>query len=175
MPCNSDHMEPTTRERQYREAAQLLIYVYRSLGLTPIHPQLRADAASIYGGNHGEKNMGTLCGLLKNMTEVQLAKIVYDGRNPEARRLADWWDEHKAEDAKREQINRDRYREVDNAKDFIEGCVKKQGNKGDLSEFASITGLYYDEEDAVHVFELNDGVVIYSGMDGWAFWRGEKL
>ena len=37
--------------------------------------------------------MEFLCTLIRNMSEEQRDRIVYNGRDPVSRRLADWWDE----------------------------------------------------------------------------------
>ena len=98
MPCNSNHMEPTARERQHSKAATLLVYALKAMD-KPVHASLLRDAIDIYGGQNGEASMAALCTLLRSMTDEQRNRIVYDGRNPMARRLADWWDKHQAEDA----------------------------------------------------------------------------
>ena len=42
-----------------------------------------------------------LCSTIRQMTDEQRDKIIYDGRNSDARKLADWWDEHKKADEAR--------------------------------------------------------------------------
>ena len=104
MPCNCDHMEPTVAERQKQQAAGILVYLNNELG-HPNSPELLEAERDIYGGKiHPENVVKMLCERFRNMTQSQMNHIVYDGRNPKARRAADWWDEHKAEDAKREAI-----------------------------------------------------------------------
>lgn len=102
MPCNTDHMEPTVAERQTREGAAILVYVLESLGKDVI-PEIRSAASDIYGrGAHPSNIVGMLCTLIKNMTEEEKDRILFNGRNAMARRAADWWDEHQREDAKRD-------------------------------------------------------------------------
>ena len=36
------------------------------------------------------------------LPDDKVEAVVYDGRNPEARKLADWWDHHQTADAERE-------------------------------------------------------------------------
>lgn len=99
MPCNSDYMEPTTREKQLRETNLLLIYAYACLD--KIAPREVHDAArSMYGGR--PESVADLCELLSGMTEEQLNEHVYNGRDSTARRLANWWDLHQEADRQRE-------------------------------------------------------------------------
>lgn len=101
MPCNTDHMEPTVKERQQQDAAKVLFYVKTALGRT-VPGELRAAAEDVYGrGIHPDNVVRMLCECFRSMTDAEMNRIVYDGRNREARRAADWWEEHQAEDAKR--------------------------------------------------------------------------
>ncbi len=43
-----------------------------------------------------------LCRICKVMSVKELNKIMYNGRNKNARKLADWWDKHQEEDIKRQ-------------------------------------------------------------------------
>lgn len=101
MPCNTDHMEPTVRERQMRNAAQVLLYVRTQRG-KPVDDMIRTAANDPYGGSIHEDNVvRMLCEEFRDMSDREMNRIVYDGRNREARRAADWWEEHQEEDAKR--------------------------------------------------------------------------
>lgn len=96
MPCNSDYMNPSEIEKNLQETAKLILY---ALGSTK-PPQWIVDASKdMYCHEH--RLVPYLCDLITSMSESDQAKIVYDGRNPKARKLADWWDEHKAADTKR--------------------------------------------------------------------------
>lgn len=173
MPCKSDYMEPTVKERQHRQAAQLLVYVHGKLG-QPVPKKLSAAAADIYGGADGEKNMEFLCTLIRNMSEEQRERIVYNGRDPMARRLADWWDEHEAEDAKRLEIERGVLKTAKGAKAFFDSNNKRDFDLN-LREFSKLSGLWYDPEESVSWFDLTDGVLIVSRMNGVEAWQGKKL
>lgn len=105
MPCRSDHMEPSARERQQKEASQLLVYVSKELKL-PVKDIFKFAAKDVYGAG-GEPAMVELCSVISTMSDLDLERIVYDGRNPMARKLADWWDEHKREDKERIKIEKD--------------------------------------------------------------------
>lgn len=100
MPCSSEYMEPTVAERQRKHAAELLVFVKQKLGLS-VSKEEKASAKSFYGEG-GEKSMVKLCTILRGMTSEEEERVVYDARDPMSRKLADWWEEHQAEDAKRE-------------------------------------------------------------------------
>lgn len=98
MPCNTDYMKPTTRERQRKEAARLLLYVLESLDVSPVSSELIHSANDVYGGSNKIDWVAQLCDQIHAMTDDQVNKIVYNGRDPMSRRLADWWDEHQEQD-----------------------------------------------------------------------------
>jgi hypothetical protein len=101
MPCRND-MSPSAAEYEIRALAQHLSYVDGALAL-PTSARVHAAALCTYGDAkllHGFT--AELCGKIKGMSPEELDRIVYDGRNAQARALADWWDAHQAADAKRE-------------------------------------------------------------------------
>lgn len=102
MPCNSDHLEPTRRESELHRAARLLLYVRRSLG-KPISTGLVADAQDQYCP---VDYTARLCKEVRDMKGRERDRIVYDGKNKDARNLADWWEEHQAADKVREEAER---------------------------------------------------------------------
>ncbi|QJA43031.1 hypothetical protein [Phaeobacter phage MD18] len=175
MPCNTVYMEPNVRERQHREAAQHLVYLYGAMN-QPIPSQIAADAANIYGGANGEEHMKHLCILLREMSEDQLTKYVYDGRNPQARKLADWWDEHKREDWKRREEEAKKAKSFDACVELAQQYLGGGYNHYDTAaKIAEVTGQYYDHDNSTHFFEFDDGVIILSGMDGLTAYKGVKV
>lgn len=56
----------------------------------------------INGGEELDEWTEILCNICKSMTEEEENRLIYDGRNPRARKLADWWDEHKKMDEQKE-------------------------------------------------------------------------
>lgn len=96
-------MEPTHKEKQSKRAAELLLYVYKKIDQRP--PLWVEEAAvsyySVASGYHD--NIVALCELLKALTDERREEIVYgDPKDPECRRLADWWEGHKKDDRRRE-------------------------------------------------------------------------
>ncbi len=101
MPCNSDYMEPTSREIRSLETAQLLLYVHKQLG-TQAEKYVREAAYSPYGNVAKLDNMVVeLCALLTAMHDTDRDALVYNAKDKTARRLADWWEEHVEADRKR--------------------------------------------------------------------------
>lgn len=99
MPCVSDYMEPNGKERRLQQTAQLLMYVrYNTNSGIKVDNKLKRAAADIYCK---ADYVPELCAAIRALSPEEVDRIVYDGRNPEARKLADWWEEHQAADAER--------------------------------------------------------------------------
>lgn len=101
MPCSSDYLNPSDRERELRHAAKLLLYVNQRTG-GPVSPNLKAAAADNYCS---EDYVPALCAHLKVLLRnnpILFNEVVYDPRDPLARNLADWWEEHQKADLARE-------------------------------------------------------------------------
>jgi uncharacterized NAD(P)/FAD-binding protein YdhS len=99
MPCNSDYMNPTNKEKQLRKTNQLLAFALTELG-RDVPKDVETAADELYGGR--PQSVYDLCDLLEKMTDENLNAIVYDGRNAMSRHLANWWDLHKEADRQRE-------------------------------------------------------------------------
>lgn len=99
MPCDSSYLEPNAREHELQRAAKLLAYVYTKLGLE-VPKYVRDTARDIYARD--DRSVMKLCDILHEMNATQIDEIVYDGRNKDARDLANWWEEHQAADRRRE-------------------------------------------------------------------------
>lgn len=106
MPCNSDYMEPTNREKRLQETAQLLRYVYKQIH-KPINDILDNASNDIYCKIDF---VPTLCEEIKKLSKEELANIVYNAYNKDSRRLADWWEEHLEADRQREEDELDKKR-----------------------------------------------------------------
>lgn len=103
MPCKSDHMEPTRQESESRRVAKLIIYSMTALGL--IIPHWVEKIADHYYGDRSRVHELTrmLCSLCKQLNPEEQERIIYDGHNENARRLATWWEHHQEVDRKREE------------------------------------------------------------------------
>ncbi len=99
MPCNSDHMNPTGRELEYRRVANLLMYVRSQLNRA-ISGDLIRTAENIYAELDFTPE---LCDELRKLRKRPdlFDKIVYNARDPMSRELATWWEAHfKADEAR---------------------------------------------------------------------------
>lgn len=103
MPCSSEHMEPTRREQETREAAELICYLFNKRGLlAPIWA--RESATDCYGHHTGTQIdvIGFLCDHLRSIDEPSRDHLIYgNARDPKARRLADWWERHLQDDRRK--------------------------------------------------------------------------
>ncbi|AFU87818.1 hypothetical protein CcrKarma_gp301 [Caulobacter virus Karma] len=102
MPCNSEYQQPNAREAESKKVAGLLVYVHDKLGRTDLSSSIRT-IANIYYGAPGRCDELTerLCSMLRDLTLDEQNEVIYDGRNPKARELADWWERHQEHDRKR--------------------------------------------------------------------------
>lgn len=102
MPCRCDYMEPSMREKESHRACHLLTLFHGGSLPAWVHE----GAKSIYGSrDHADEATAMLCALCEQLDD----DVIYDGRNPNARKLADWWDEHKANDRKRMEKELNKY------------------------------------------------------------------
>lgn len=106
MPCNSDYMGLSRREIESKAMCNHVVYLSGKIGKEV--PEWIDKGASSYCGapmDRFNKLAMILCALCQKVPE----EYIYDGRNPDARKLADWWDEHQKEDLlriSREEIGR---------------------------------------------------------------------
>lgn len=100
MPCNSEYMNPTDKEKQLQHVAQLYKWLLEQLG-EPVPSAVLATARNIYAtGDFVSK----LCKLLTHMQKsipATFTSIVYNPYDKTSRELATWWEEHQEADQKR--------------------------------------------------------------------------
>lgn len=100
MPCRCDYMEATEREEESRQVCILLKYLLKAMNI-PVSKEIE-KGVNYYGDLENlDKNTDRLCGLCNDLSEAEKDKYIYNGKNKDARRLADWWDEHQLADKKR--------------------------------------------------------------------------
>lgn len=105
MGCRSDYLEQTSVEAFVQTTAKNLVYVLKSLKKT-VPKWVTTIANDYYAQDPQDQLTPMLCETIKKMSSSQLQKIVYDGKKPEARQLAEWWDNHQAADKRRKKENR---------------------------------------------------------------------
>jgi hypothetical protein len=109
MPCRSDYMEPTGKERRLQETAQLLIYVRKNTKTgVKVDGKLQRAANDIYCT---KDYVPELCETLRSLPTEDFERVVYNARDPMSRKLADWWEEHEAADQKRIEAEAQKMRE----------------------------------------------------------------
>lgn len=106
MPCrdyNDDHIN----SRRIDGELDMMAYIHESIKDmdSDLFVRIPRELINMYGEAATKEDMDRiaqiLCRSCKVLEERGLADaIIYNGRNPLARRLADWWDKHKAEDAR---------------------------------------------------------------------------
>lgn len=142
MPCRSDYMEPNARERYSVDTAQLLEYVLKAQRLT-VSPWVRDIARSEYGDHtRNDQLTSILCYHLKNIERFEPSeanRIIYDGRNPMARRVADWWEKHKKVDQGREEVLE---KTLENLKSELESLFKLYKDLVPIKELKNVMKKY---------------------------------
>ena len=100
MPCNSDYMNQTQKEKLLQETAQFYVYLLKKMGVktSQIDPALRQAADTYYCT---ADFVPQLCDYIRSMTPEDVESIISNAHDRTARRLADWWEDHKKADKKR--------------------------------------------------------------------------
>lgn len=98
MPCNSDYLEPTVREREHQRAANLLVYSLTEMGCK-VPNWIKHEAGNIYAGD--SRLLPMLCELVSGMSCADRERVVYNARDGRSRDLANWWERHLEADRQR--------------------------------------------------------------------------
>jgi len=89
MPCTYDGPTgPTAEQREKARVVAILDSLCPQMNLAIPDSRRCLDDLTAH-----------LCDLCTNMGNVERNRLMYDGRNKDARRLADWWEEHQEADA----------------------------------------------------------------------------
>lgn len=104
MPCNSDYMNQTPAEKHNQQAARILLWL-DDKGVACLNKTSRwavENADTYYSIDKGQ--VKTLCALIDDLEDKGLlASLIRKyALDKTARELADWFDAHKAQDARRE-------------------------------------------------------------------------
>lgn len=144
MPCRSDYPEPSPREIEHKKVSQFLKYVFTEIFSGKFDQFIDSDlqrkirkindwAVHLETPSGSELNIPNeklpvplLCELLRLLPDNIMEKLVYDGRNPEARKLADWWDNHQASDLRREQKEKEAIEKENIRKKALGKLTKKE-------------------------------------------------
>lgn len=122
MPCNSDYMNPTGREKALQQTAKLLNFVYGRLGISSSNKLIEAAKDQYCSKDYVKE----LCRVISGLDAGDLAVIVYNARDKTSRELANWWEEHQEADKvrKAEELTKTEQKEL--AKQAINGKRKKK-------------------------------------------------
>lgn len=98
MPCRSEYLAPNQREIESQRVAENIVWLSKKLNID-VEDWVVKSSKSTYGNiDKCDKLTDILCHLCQ---KPEADEIIYNGRNPHARRVADWWDRHKKFDLKR--------------------------------------------------------------------------
>lgn len=104
MPCTYDpDPEPTENSRHLQQTAKLILWVSHKLGID-IPPFVEKESHNKYAKD--EKLVPHLCGILRALSKEAADALIYDARDANSRKLADWWEAHQEADKKREEAER---------------------------------------------------------------------
>ena len=115
MPCNSEYMRQNDYEKRLQQTAQLLVFAMRKLGQSPT-PVMTETADNDYAQYDFTPD---LCKLINGLSEFEVDQIIYNGRDPMSRRLADWWERH-------QQADKERLGELDEAIAAVEKTITQE-------------------------------------------------
>jgi hypothetical protein len=127
MPCRSDgYLSESLLDKEVNCVAQLLMYVYDKLKrIASLDYYIKQAAVETYpkiDRKELDKMTALLCSTIKNLSKTELDDIVYNGRNKESRRLADWWEKHQELDRLREQQER---KDIERRKEYLLDTFKE--------------------------------------------------
>lgn len=97
MPCTSGYTEPNEQQKESQRVNQLLFYLYPEISKFEERGKMEYGHVSTL-----DEDTNLLCDTCKGFTQSEQERYLYDGRNKNARKLADWWEEHQEFDKKRE-------------------------------------------------------------------------
>lgn len=101
MPCRSDYLEASGQELESQRVCKLIVYLFHRLNQNVDNWII--EASTYYYGNLRRLDEATkiLCEACRGLTKEESDKYIYDGRNANARKLADWWERHQEWDKRR--------------------------------------------------------------------------
>jgi hypothetical protein len=97
MPCRCD---PSPDEEEEALLLDLISYAFKATK-TSIPKWVNDEDNSTSVKQRLDNLTNLLCNHCTNMSKKEQKTVIYDGRNPQARKLADWWEEHQEWDKAR--------------------------------------------------------------------------
>ncbi len=115
MPCRYDEREPNLRELESKKVASLIKSLFTKLNkvipptVTIAAKERSDDGYMAYGlVDKLDYHTNLLCSAIKSFQQKEIDIYLYNGRDKDARKLADWWDNHVKQDKIREKIEEKR-------------------------------------------------------------------
>ena len=110
MPCQGPSDAECRSADHYAQVAENLIYFFNKLKLWNTVPEGFKDGVTAVAASDGWTHQGptldeitaALCTAIQAVSPSEAHDVIYDGKSREARRLADWWEDHQELDAARE-------------------------------------------------------------------------
>ena len=97
MPCYTP--EEDSSSVRLREISKLIVILDRKMGL--ITDEVIIDASNTHYGHSNIDVTEVLCTKIRGLGEEHMNEYIYNGRDADSRKLADWWDDHKKWDEER--------------------------------------------------------------------------
>lgn len=100
MPCRSDYMEPTQHEIYCKRTAKLYAFALSRLGLS-VTSTVKGESENVYASVDYTKDLCSTLGELRQRDPAAFDELVYNAKDQQSRKLADWWEDHEKVDRKR--------------------------------------------------------------------------
>lgn len=97
MPCYTP--DESNHDKESRRVSNLILIFDKKMNIKS-DPRIEKWANAYYE-NHCNVVTPMLCEKILSLNEDELSQIVYNGRDKDSRKLADWWDEHDKFDRER--------------------------------------------------------------------------
>lgn len=98
MPCADESRYFPAAWSHSQHTSELLLIFWSKMGVEPMADVVKWSKTSTE--DHCDVVVPMLCRLIKGLSEEELDKVVYNGRDKDCRKLAEWWDNHKEWDKK---------------------------------------------------------------------------
>ena len=112
MPCQSDYLAASGQELESKRVAELVIFLYGQVD-KEVPSWIIAAAKDYYGNTRRLDEMtAILCAECRLLPTSKKDKIIYNGKDKQSRKLADWWDRHQEWDARRVKEEKESRRKI---------------------------------------------------------------
>ncbi len=125
MPCSTDgYAPPTKHQRGLKKTAQIYVLLLILMG-KKVPTDVRLASREPYGRVDFAPKM---CKMISKMDEKTLNRVVYDGRNANSRKIADWWEKHQAIDKERRAREKEEAKKIELAQKALDKLTKAEAH-----------------------------------------------